>query len=224
MKRGVALLLVIAMVLVGVGAVGYLVSRAAADDYDPVVLAVPRGHATGRPAAGPVAGAVLRPAAGLGAVRRHRVHDARRAAGLRPAGRRDHRHPRRPAARRRPGPAGGLAAGQPGWPGRGRLHRGRQRVVVPRRPAAPLPRRGRLRPARHRAERPRRLPQRQRHGHLPRRGPGAGDGRGGEGVRAGRPGPGPGLRPARAAPWPPTSRPRRPPATWTCCGLPWATR
>ena len=43
MKRGVALLLVIAMVLVGVGAVGYLVSRAAADDYDPVVLAAPAG-------------------------------------------------------------------------------------------------------------------------------------------------------------------------------------
>lgn len=43
MKRGVALLLVLALVLVGVGAVGYVVARTAADDYDAVAMTAPSG-------------------------------------------------------------------------------------------------------------------------------------------------------------------------------------
>jgi pimeloyl-ACP methyl ester carboxylesterase len=42
-RRAVALLLVLALVLVGVGVVGYVVSRGAAADYDPVTITAPPG-------------------------------------------------------------------------------------------------------------------------------------------------------------------------------------
>ncbi len=43
MRRAVALVLVLALVLAGVGVAGYLVVRSAADDYDPVAMTAPSG-------------------------------------------------------------------------------------------------------------------------------------------------------------------------------------